>query len=52
MHTPKSDFDGYMSKEISLWEIKVHVEASEDNWQSKKIPEHPVFSSRYINPEM
>ena len=37
IHTSKLDFDDYIAKEFSLWEIKVHVEASKDNWQSKKI---------------
>ena len=37
IHSPKLDFDDYITKEFALWEIKVHVEATEDNWHKEEI---------------
>ena len=43
------DFDDYMEKEFSLWEIKVRVDASNDNWHRQKILcDCPKFQKNFI----
>ena len=49
MVKPELTFDKFMTREFDVWEIKVHNEANEDNWNEKKIIcDCPKFQKNFI----